>query len=336
MENKRVVSIDIARTICIVLIVTAHYQPDYSPSWYMVIIDVFHASLIQLFMFISGYVHWMTRKPVTYRYFIWKKFQRLMIPYFFVSVIVIIIKLFAERGLSVESPVNLSAFYKMLYYPVAGEFLWFLLALFLMNLIIPLFNTTKRLSVLLLLSLILYFLPVPFTRIFCLAQFKMYLMYFVLGCVVVEWENIRQFLDKIHFLIALGIFAGLFVLEQFIEGIIITELLTVCIPFAGIVFILNFSKLIELKTPTIKNILFSGSAYTYTIYLFHTTFEGFAKAILLKLPNSLTETNNQFVFICFGLLVILPGIIGPIILQKIIVRKSRILSYLIGEKYVGA
>jgi len=93
MENRRLISIDIAKAICIILVVIGHYVPENSPIWYMTMRDVIYSFHMPLFMFVSGYVYWATRKPVKYKDFVWKKFQRLIIPYFFVSVIVIFIKL---------------------------------------------------------------------------------------------------------------------------------------------------------------------------------------------------------------------------------------------------
>ncbi len=328
MSSQRLVSIDIARAICIILVVIGHYIPENSPNWYVAMRSVIYAFHMPLFMFVSGYVYWATRKPVKYMDFVWTKFQRLMIPYFFASVVIITIKLLTERGLHVQNHVSLSAFYEMFYLPVAGFFLWFVFALFLMFLIIPFFKTRKHLSVLLLLSSALYFIPVTLPNVFCLAQFKENLLYFVLGCVLFELVNIRQIFDKIHFLIALCVFAGMYLLKPYIDVNVIEKILKICIAFAGIVFISNLSKQIELKTVFIKKILLVVSMCSYTIYLFHTTFEGFTKAVMLKIPLNL-------MFVVVALIVVLSGVIAPIILHKIIVKYSRLFSYLIGAKFIG-
>ena len=332
MDSKRLVSIDIARAICIILVVIGHYVPEDSPSWYTTIRDVIYSFHMPLFMFVSGFVYWATRKPIKYKDFVGIKFQRLMVPYFFTSLVVITIKLLTENGLSVESQVDFSAFYKMFYLPVAGAFLWFVFALFLMFLIIPFFNTRKHLLILLLFSLVLYFFPVTVTKIFCLAQFKVNLLYFVLGCVLFEWTNIRHIFDKTHFLIALCIFAGMYLLNSYIDVIAIKTIFMLFIAFVGIVFISNLSRLIELKMAFTKKILLDVSVCSYTIYLFHTTFQGFAKALILKIP-SIVNFENQLVFVFVVLIVILTGVICPMILHKIIIRHSRLFSYLIGAKY---
>ena len=212
MKTERLFSIDIARAICIILVVIGHYLPDNSPDWYLTINKVIYAFHMPLFMFVSGYVYWATQKPVKYKKFVWIKFQRLMIPYYFISIVVIVIKIITEKRLWVPAPVTYSAFYEMLYLPVAGAFLWFVFALFIIFLIIPFFNTRKRLSVFLLLSLVLFFVQIPFPKVFCLEQFRMYLLYFSLGCAFFEWTNIRKFIDKTHFLFVLCVFVGLYII----------------------------------------------------------------------------------------------------------------------------
>ena len=335
MEKTRIISIDIAKAICIILVVAGHFAPDYAPDWYVVMSDLLRAFRMPFFLFISGYLHWVTRKPIKYKDFVWKKFQRLMIPYFFISVVIIIIKLLTEKGLSVENPVTYSAFYEMFYFPVAGYFLWFIYALFLMFLIVPLFNTRKSLSVLLLLSLVMFFIPVSLPNVFCLAHFQVNLLYFVLGCAFSEWVNVRKVIEKTHFLVALCIFAGMYLLKIYsgVDGI--EKWMELCTAFAGFVLVLNFSNRIELKTVFAKKTLLYVSVCSYTIYLFHTTFEGFAKAIVLKLPFFINNYSIQFVFLLIALIVISAGVILPIIVHEIIVRYSKPLSFLIGAKFTG-
>ena len=336
MDNTRLVSIDIARGICIILVVIGHYIPDNSPYWYITLHDIIYTFHMPLFMFVSGYVHWLTRRPVKYINFMWKKFQRLMIPYFFVSIIVISIKIFTQNTLSVENPVEISAFLKMLYLPVAGNFLWFVYALFLMFLIIPFFNTNKQLAILLMLSLIIYLLPLSSIDIFCLGYFKANFFYFVMGCALFEWQKVKRIFDGIHFIALLIVFFGLFMMQLYIDNMIIVKILMILISFIGIILILNISKIIEFKDIFLKKALLMISVYSYTIYLFHTTFEGFTKAIVFKVLNQYVELGNQLIFLCISIIIIIAGIVLPIILQKIITRYSRVFSYLIGVKYEGA
>lgn len=93
MVANRIVSLDVAKAICIILVVIGHYVPDNSPEWYVAIHDVIYTFHMPLFMFASGFVYIATKKSEAYGTFILKKVKRLMIPYISTSVIVISIKL---------------------------------------------------------------------------------------------------------------------------------------------------------------------------------------------------------------------------------------------------
>jgi len=334
MEKTRILSIDIAKAICIILVAAGHFVPDYSPQWYVVMSDVLHAFRMPFFLFISGYLHWATRKPVGYKAFIWKKFQRLMIPYFFVSLVIIAIKLLTGDGLSLDHPVTYSAFYEMFYLPVAGYFLWFVFALFLMFLIVPFFNTGKRLPFLLLLALGMFFIPWSLPDAFCLAQFQVNLLYFALGCAFAEWFDINKFLHKMYFLPVLILFAGLYVLKVHSEPAAVKKLMELSAAAVGFILVLKISTAIEWRSVAAKKALLFVSACSYTIYLFHTTFEGFSKTILSKIAF-FTTTNHPAVFLLIVLMVVSAGVIVPVILHEIIIRHSKLFSFLIGTPYAG-
>ena len=82
-------SLDIARGLCIILVVVGHYIPESAPSWYVAINKAIYAFHMPAFMFISGYVYLLSLKKDSYVTFFAKKFKRLLIPYFVVSTIVI-------------------------------------------------------------------------------------------------------------------------------------------------------------------------------------------------------------------------------------------------------
>lgn len=84
-----------------------------------------------------------------------------MLPYVVVSVIVISIKMLTEKHAFVENPVTAYAYIKMLYFPEAGYFLWFIWALWWMFVIAPLFATKQKRLLLLGAALLLYCIP-PF------------------------------------------------------------------------------------------------------------------------------------------------------------------------------
>lgn len=70
---QRLISFDIAKAICIILVVIGHYVPDYSPLWYVGVHDVIYTFHMPLFMFASGFIYMATKKDITYRDFLLKK-----------------------------------------------------------------------------------------------------------------------------------------------------------------------------------------------------------------------------------------------------------------------
>ncbi|MFI3318918.1 MAG: acyltransferase family protein [Rikenellaceae bacterium] len=73
-RQTRNYAIDIAKAICIILVVIGHYQPSNSPQWYLAIVNIIYSFHMPLFMFASGYVYMMTKRDdESYLGFIKKK-----------------------------------------------------------------------------------------------------------------------------------------------------------------------------------------------------------------------------------------------------------------------
>lgn len=206
---KRIVYIDIAKALCIILVVIGHYCPDGCPDWWMAVHDFIYTFHMPLFMFASGFVYIATkREEEKYGNFIMKKVKRLMIPYFVVSAIVIAIKLLTEGHAYVENPKTIMSFVKMFYYPEAGFFLWFIWALWWMFVIVPVFKTKQQRLVLFAISILLHYVPFVTTDVFCISQFKNMLIFFMLGVVVYDWKGYLSVFDrvpKVAYLIAFAI-----------------------------------------------------------------------------------------------------------------------------------
>lgn len=135
--KKRLVSFDIAKAICIILVVIGHYIPDSAPDWYVINRTFIYSFHMPLFMFASGYIYIAFKKEESYVHFIMKKVRRLMIPYLVTSVLIVTIKLLTERNAYVENPVTLLSYARLLYSPEAGYFLWFIWALWWMFVLVP-------------------------------------------------------------------------------------------------------------------------------------------------------------------------------------------------------
>ncbi len=315
---KRIVSIDIAKAICIVLVVVGHYVPANSPAWYVALHDIIYTFHMPLFMFASGYVYIATKKDVAYGTFLWKKVRRLMMPYIVTSMSVITIKLLTQDGMSVDNPVTPMSYLRMFYLPEAGYFLWFIWALWWMFVLVPLFKTPRARQWLFAMSLLLHYVPYGLPLEFCLEQFKNMIVFFMLGVVSFECKLLYRLVNDFSLkksLIAITLFVALQSINMSFGG---GKIITTLLPYVGIFFVLEVSKLLcHYQTIEKGSVLLLVSASSYIIYLFHTTFEGFAKAVFRKLP---LDSSLWYVFVPEALIVIVCGVIAPIVLFKIFKR----------------
>ena len=185
----RIVWIDIAKAICIILVAIGHYIPDTHPIWYGEMRSIIYSFHMPLFMFASGYVYIATKKEIAYSNFIWRKVKRLMVPYLTVSILVVTVKLCSQGHAYVENPVTPLSYIKIFFLPEAGYFLWFIWALWWMFVIIPLFSTPQSRLALLSIAFIIPIATPYMPDEFCLKQFSNMLQYFVMGVVVYDWRR---------------------------------------------------------------------------------------------------------------------------------------------------
>ena len=329
MASNRIVFIDVAKAICIILVVVGHYIPANAPGWYVALHDIIYTFHMPLFMFASGYVYIATKKDVAYGSFLLRKFRRLMVPYLVTSVIVITIKLLTQVVMSVDNPVGIMSYLRMFYLPEAGYFLWFIWALWWMFVIVPLLKTKASRLVFFLICLVLHYIPLPLPELFCIAQCKNMLVFFMLGVVVYEHANLREFVNDFK-PAKVAAASVLFVAAEsafILDGGQVTSVIDYVLPYVGIWFVLEVSKLICHCCKDVQSgWIMTVSASSYIIYLFHTTFEGFAKAVFRKLP---LDSDLWYVFVPESLVVIACGVVVPILLFKVF-RRYRITGYCFG------
>ena len=325
---QRLISFDIAKAICMILVVVGHYVPDYSPTWYVDIHDVIYTFHMPLFMFASGYIYMATKRDIPYKDFLLKKVKRLMVPYFSVSVIIISIKLLTEGHAYVQNPVTIFSYLKLLYLPEAGDFLWFIWALWWMFILVPLFKTKKMRLGLFGFAVILHYVPNFLPEYFCLRQFQNMLLYFMLGVVCCDWKESLSILSKVPLWLVYCIFICGEICQVFdVMGGHISMLL----PFIGISTVMALSHSLEKRHKDGKGLLMMVASSSYIIYLFHTTFEGFAKAVVYKIPCFADGTNDVlFIFNIF--IVVICGVVCPILLHRYVLNKTHITQMLFGLK----
>lgn len=328
----RLVSFDIAKALCIILVVIGHYIPSDSPQWYVNLRLWIYSFHMPLFMLASGYIYMAFKKQEPYLTFVAKKIRRLMIPYFVVSVIIVSIKLFTQSSMYVENPVTAFSFVRILYLPEAGFFLWFIWALFTTFLVVPLFKTRAARSVLFLVAIALHYFPIEGTPVFAIHSSLHMLVFFMLGVSCVDWKfaqavgRMNAWAYRSLCILTVLIFACLSVL-RFGFGYVGGGLL----PWFGIASVMIVSVTVSryAKGIGLKAVM-AVSASNYIIYLFHTTFEGFAKALLQKLH--IQVVNADITFVLGVVFVILCGIACPMLLHRLVLQKNKVCRVLFGLK----
>lgn len=309
--------LDIIRAIAIILVVVGHFTPENAPKWYNMIVEAIYTFHMPAFLFVSGYVYIATKKEESYLSFLYKKVRRLLIPYFSTSAIVITIKLLTQSFMYVENPITANAYIEMFYIPVAGYFLWFVLALWWMFVLLPWFKTRSMRLILFGISIVLLFLPIEFTHIFCLQEIKKMLVYFMCGIVSFDYkEKFTYMISKYSKSVLIPI---VFLILEIVYLLGMADYLQYVLPFIGIAFISQISNTIyHIGHAKLLSIMLYLNTTSYIIYLFHTTFEGFGKSFLHKFH--LVQSSNEIMFCISSLLVILWGIMGPVCLYSLFKR----------------
>lgn len=233
----------------------------------------------------------------------------------------------------VENPVTAMSYVKILYLPAAGYFLWFIWALFTMFLLVPLFKTKIARLVLFVVAIVLHYLPVEGPAVFALHNSMHMFVYFMLGVCCVDWgfSSIMVRMNAWAYrgicLMTVVCFATISILRFGFDFSGVVRLLS-SLGIASVMVVSSF--LAKYAKGRLLSLILTVSASNYIIYLFHTTFEGFAKALLQKLH--IQVINDDITFIVGAVFVILCGVVCPILLHHFILQRNRICKFLFGLK----
>jgi len=325
MAKERLIHIDIAKALCIVLVAAGHFNPDFEPSWWRGTVRFIYSFHMPAFMFLSGLLYASSKTVRTYPEFLANKFIRLMVPYFCASAIIIGIKLLTQSVLPVKNTVSAFAFVEMFFKPSAAVHLWFIWVLMEIFIIVPIIKSDKWLLCLLFLSLVLWITGVSLPQNFALYNLPRMMVFFICGVLYVkfglktpEWPWI------VLPFIALSTVYLIFPTS----GAILKYIL----PFFGIGTVLVTSrKIASYAHSTFRNALIFLGESSFFIYLFHTTCSEFAKAVLSKI--GITPSSS---FIICLLICILSGLVIPLIIDGLFVRRFRLTSFIFGSQYCSS
>lgn len=290
MKQARRTDIDMARAIAIVLVVLGHYYPDGSPAWYTGLRDWAYSFHMPLFMYLSGYVYILAKREESYLSFIGRKARRLLVPYVIVSAVIILIKLLSQSllGMDIKNPVGFDAVWKVLTGPYAAIHLWFIFAIWWMFMILPFFKSRTSRFCLFLASLVLHYLPesvsVAYPTIFCLDQFCIHFVYFMLGVVISDSGFRLQDLGMAACAAAVLLFAVNSVFHP----------LPAVDAYVGILGMMALTGLLSRLPSKCQTPLLAVSDSSYMIYLTHSIFIGFAATALKAVPQLCDTQSSLF------------------------------------------
>ena len=316
--KQRLETFDIARAIGIILVVIGHYNPDDAPAWWKAANTCIYSFHMPVFIFVSGFIYAFYFKKGSYMSFMWKKVKRLFIPYLMASLIVVSIKLITQGEAYVEHPVTPTTYLEIFYLPAAGYYLWFVWALFLMFAVVHLFQNRRGHIILFTLSIVVYFLPFELPDAFCLKEFQEKWVYFMGGVMIVDYKMWKMFDYRWFWAASITCFAALYCCLCTLNH---TQYLIVA--FAGIGMVISASKMLEHLIWVKQRVLLPMAMSSFTIYLYHTTFSGFAKAAFAKMsiPSHLFTAEACIVVIC--------GVLLPMAMHTLI-KNSPKLKWAIG------
>lgn len=290
MSQRRIFLLDIARSICIILVVIGHFYPDNATPEYKIFRQWIYAFHMPVFLFISGFLFLKFHDfSSSFTAFIKKKFNRLIIPYLVTSIIVISLKLVAQKGGDLDNPVTVLSYLKILWQPEAGFFLWFIWTLFTIFLIVPWIKTQRSRVFLVIIAFLLHYLFLAnefltsnnglLPEVFSLNQTMRMIWWFVLGmlCVDLRWD--LYFTDKSKYILLSAFFCVSiwFCLDPSYDE---KSLPAAILPYLGIISVLIVSDSVDRNC--VEHYIIPFSKATFFIYLFHTTFMGFAKSVCDK------------------------------------------------------
>ncbi len=291
-------------------------------------------------MFVSGFLYGFSDTEIfswpKYYAFVVKKFKRLMIPYFVVSLIVLVLKYIAGKYFPLVRPVDSDFWIYIFFNPSGGyaSFLWFLYVLFIIFAIFPLLKYfSKNAYVLFLVALVIYFYPIGHNVYFNIDSVNYYLIFFYIGYLYSQTDfrkiNIyAKYLCPLLFALSIICFINrdysIYYVNQFMPFRYSKNLVNLLMGTLGLFSLYYMSVLITNGKKHIFRLFHYIGVFSAAIYMLHTIFMSPVKILMIEYLN---YGRNSYTLI--SILSILSGIIFPIFTARYFINRYKILSFLI-------
>jgi len=316
---QRLHYVDVAKAVCIILVVVGHYNPTSCPEWWNYLFAFIYSFHMPAFMFLSGLLFAETSRKHKYGDILLRKAKRLFLPYVSASVTIICIKLLAQTVLEIKNKVDPYALIEMFWTPSAAIHLWFIWALLIIFIIIAACNSECWYWIVLVVSASVWIAGIRLPEIFCLNNVPRMMVFFICGLL---WKLHGSPLPNV-WLVLLS-FAAVETVYFITDSKMVYDYI---LPFLGIASVVAVSQFIERNAhPIFRNVFIGLGESSFFIYLFHTTCSELVKSIL---STAGITTANSFV-LCL-LICVLAGILIPLLINRLVIRNNRILALLFGN-----
>lgn len=316
MQRERLIHIDIAIGLAIILVVYGHLLfSAQAPEWYILSREQIYKFHMPLFMFFSGFIMAHSYKPInsfaSYKMFIGKKARKFFPAYLFFSIVFI----FSETLINGFSGEQLKLdVYDMLLRPskAPAGFLWYVYVLFQYYMIFPLLIWLLNRSwfLLLIVGVLFQFLECP--SILNSDLFSFYLLFIVLGVIINHFISAYEKIVRTYgWLFLIVFFFGLF------TKINLTKTVMGLLSIPAIHYMAYY---VEKYRGSV--ILSKFGRYTYYIYLMNTLVMGSFYIVITRLFD--LNLNGIILLVLF-----ITGLVVPIWLYDKIISKTPILRGII-------
>lgn len=310
-DNSRLKFLDVAKGIGILLVVMGHCIPDASTfqtisnSSFALLHKIIYSFHMPLFFFISGFLAKQILDSSQKFKIILKKFNRLLVPYFFVGICYLPLKIIFSQF--ANKSYDFSEFWKILIGINPDGELWFLYALFIVSAVAIIFeNRVNNFG--LILAWILAVIDLHTT--FLMIKFLWCNFFFVFG--IYCRANFPNFIQETTDKAAL-VYLAAFALGNYFNLFFVSAA-------TGILLCLWFSwKISQTDSKAVKFFEILG-LFSMDIYIL---------SDLIKIPFRVIFWNFLHMYTATFWICVIGAVTGSIILSKYVIRRSKILSKLV-------
>lgn len=331
-SQRRLPEIEIAKGFAILLVVLGHMEPGDVPSsqtWYLQLHYIIYSFHMPLFMYLSGFVYFLTGQHAKYSMYgklVSSRAYRLLLPFLIFGALTLLGKYGAHivghvPRLHQEVKDDLEA---MLLHtnqsPVRS--IWYVFVLFLFSIVTPLiWRASPRLHVLLTLAVIMLFIRVP--DVMYLDRAFFYFYFFVMGGIVaLNFSCMGRLLDRYRrlWLTLFGITLALsFVI---LDGSGHVQLVGKVLVGTASLFACHAAAR-KLVGTNVGRLLHWTGGYAFAIYLMNTIAIGLAALVLSRLASGLEALYPIKVAGLFAI-----GTFVPILVKRLILNRFKFTAQL--------